>query len=334
MSYFFYRCPINKLAKNLFVFIFLLSCCSCDKMDNDRINMSLKGKVKSLRECSFDVIDRFGRIEKVIKEQNGILSENNCRNIIFNFSGYIVNESSFNDYKSDNNPEDIRMFTYNEKGVMIKEVKYYKGTLTDSIIYIYNEKGYKIIEKHYRGIRNTLKPGYIRYKYDHDDKGRITKVYEENEQGEVTHITSYDKGMHVSESIYYLSDGSPKRKCSFEYDNRGNLIEEKWYEFDWYKDQIYSTVEYMMTYEYDKKNNLLVLNQHDDYEKKVYQQRVFKYDNRSNLVEETNTHLAQDFPPLKVNYEYEFDSKGNWITRIRFEDEIPKTLIEREIEYY
>ena len=33
-------------------------------------------------------------------------------------------------------------------------------------------------------------------------------------------------------------------------------------------------------------------------------------------------------------YQYEYDSEGNWISQIIFENERPEYIIERQIEYY
>jgi hypothetical protein len=36
----------------------------------------------------------------------------------------------------------------------------------------------------------------------------------------------------------------------------------------------------------------------------------------------------------KCTYKYDYDDTGNWITQTEFEMDIPKTITEREIEYY
>ena len=58
------------------------------------------------------------------------------------------------------------------------------------------------------------------------------------------------------------------------------------------------------------------------------------YDNNDNLIEKrhTNTGYYEDWK--EAHERYELDKRGNWIKKIRFEDNRPKEITLRTIEYY
>jgi len=60
---------------------------------------------------------------------------------------------------------------------------------------------------------------------------------------------------------------------------------------------------------------------------------LFKFDEKGNKTEESRYDINGNLV-LDVNYKYDYDDKGNWIRKIKFENEIPEYILEREIEYY
>jgi len=58
-----------------------------------------------------------------------------------------------------------------------------------------------------------------------------------------------------------------------------------------------------------------------------------KYDLNNNI--KTQVYLNPDGQVNKVvKYEYTIDTVGNWINCIKYENEIPKYMVEREITYF
>ena len=49
---------------------------------------------------------------------------------------------------------------------------------------------------------------------------------------------------------------------------------------------------------------------------------------------EKNCYTSDGILLSKYTYKYEYDNKENWNKQIEFEDDKPKYIIEREIEYY
>ena len=59
---------------------------------------------------------------------------------------------------------------------------------------------------------------------------------------------------------------------------------------------------------------------------------TWKRDDNSNVIEE-NIYSADGKLDHKTTFKYEFDEKGNWIKKITFKNQIPKSIKEREFEY-
>ncbi|MFA4851891.1 MAG: hypothetical protein WC868_04310 [Bacteroidales bacterium] len=58
---------------------------------------------------------------------------------------------------------------------------------------------------------------------------------------------------------------------------------------------------------------------------------IYIYDSNGNIIKENNQNrYGRSF----FKWTYEFDKINNWVKKTKFEDDIPKEIIEREIEYY
>ena len=60
----------------------------------------------------------------------------------------------------------------------------------------------------------------------------------------------------------------------------------------------------------------------------------FSYDPAGNILSQEAVDMTTGEFYLPGTYQYEFDSKGNWIKRVQFLGDSPMYVVEREIEYY
>lgn len=164
----------------------------------------------------------------------------------------------------------------------------------------YNEEGHRVEEVWYNGGNRGVKAKFM-YKYN--DSGLVEKAdVVDGYTNELFLQTTYkydEKGNQIEENWYKSNDGSLVYKILYKYDEKGNQIEKNEYNSD-------GSLDGKITYEYDSNNNLI-------------QQR--KYNSKGKLWKE-------------YTYTYEFDTKKNWIKRIEYENNYPKYIFEREIEYY
>lgn len=114
----------------------------------------------------------------------------------------------------------------------------------------------------------------------------------------------YDRKRNIVEQ-----GGSFKKKFTYEYDEKGNKTKEIICDFD---GGLICTI----TYVFDEKGNKTERN---------------VYDSKGNLERK----YSYKFDDLFDNFhQYKYDQKGNWIEKIEYENDVPKVIIEREIEYY
>jgi hypothetical protein len=252
------------------LFGLIILSCTPTKKKNDLSEMNLKGKVKTIKETSFNATDKFGVITKGSRSEKSNSKYDTYT--IFNNKGNIVEE---NIYRSVDYLCYKIIYNYDNYGLKKEKLTYYlDGKLREKEIYEYDSEGKIILEKTY------------------------------NSEGKYTY------------------------RCDFKYEN-GNVIETKMFEFEYYANSFNYNGKY--TSNYDEYNNLVEINSYDFNNKLMYK-RFYKYDNKLNIIEESYNDV-QESDIRTTTYQFEFDSKGNWIRRIDFSNTIPEYIVEREIEY-
>ena len=78
--------------------LFIILSCSFSSINevNDLLKMNLKGNVKSIREESYQAIDKFGEVLKGENKRDGLFGYD--KYILFNGEGYITNSISYNSH--------------------------------------------------------------------------------------------------------------------------------------------------------------------------------------------------------------------------------------------
>ena len=194
------------------------------------------------------------------------------------------------------------------------------GIMSDKSIYIYD--GDKLIKEEYYDSDNKK----VLYTYEYNKEGYKSKKIKIMDNGETIDKVIYEynsKGKLIKETED-MSDLSPDPMVStYKYDEKGNLIE-----YSSFSD--YS--EAFIKYKYNEKNQLIEVKK-PLIEEGEYTE-YFIYDNNDNLLEKryTNTGYYEDWKEARERYE--LDKQGNWIKKIKYEDNRPKEITLRTIEYY
>jgi len=139
-------------------------------------------------------------------------------------------------------------------------------------------------------------------------------------------VHKYDDKENEIEFSRYDSDGVFIEKTTFKCDENGNKIECFFYDSD-------NVLESKETHKYDKNGNEIEYCSYD--QNGVFEEKTtFKNNQMGNLIE-CNIYDSENVLESKETYEYnDFDEKGNWIKRTKFEDNIPKLVTNRNIEYF
>ena len=179
------------------------------KIQNDLSRDGLKGKVKFYSESYYELVDKFGEIEK------GSLS-------------------------------DKYTYKYDVKGNKIEKNYYnaYNGTLWKKYTYKYDEKGNEIEDNHYNGDGSLLSKHTCKY----DEKGRMIEENSYNADGSLysKYTSKYDEKGNKIEYNEYNADGSleSKRTYKYEFDATGNWIKKTCIANDKPKELIERVIEY------------------------------------------------------------------------------------------
>ena len=250
------------------------------------------------------------------------------------------------------NVKSIREYYYNEADDKTLAIKPSAIGINDSnscIITNYNEKGNVTTCNWHRG--NLEGKKWInRY----DDAGNLIESTTFNTDDSISKKSYfiYDANLNCIESngTYYGKHGM-NFKLIYKYDDKNNRIEMGYYKY--FKD---SQAYYQWIYKYDENdNNIEEYVYHED--GKLSQKYINKFDNDHNLIQidayseslmwkyfstynenglMTDEHQIGKDDKLMYDYafKYEYDDKGNWIKKIKYEKDIPIGLTIRVIEYY
>ena len=156
------------------------------KKKNDLTEENLKGKVKSIKETTYEAVDKFGQIEKgnVFYDRFSLLF-NSPFTIIYNEKG---NKIEKNYYNSDGSLKSKTTYKYDKKGNNIEENTYDSDSrLNFKATYKYDKKGNNI-EYNICYSDGSLDKTTYKYKYEYDKNNNWTQqvTYENNKPTQIT----------------------------------------------------------------------------------------------------------------------------------------------------
>lgn len=333
--------------------IALITCLSifaCSKSNinsdwkNDVSNYGFNGNVKSVKSELFDLIaekDTFRIGEKINSlsfDRNSLLEFNELGNL-----------TSSKEFYSNGKISDEVVYTYDEQNRLIKRKEidnYGKGSFYDNE-FKYNSK-------------DSISEWII----SNDDFKRFHKIKRDNKNRPVKQTiiqndtvfgvfsVVYDQDKIIAENEYKY-DNKPVRLLTRKF-NEQNLKEKE--EVTEYK--TWDTLNYENHYFYNSKQELILEKRFIENDT-LYEEIKNTYHPNGKLKESISTPKGSSYFVItsqKFNekghlikhsripndekekeiweYQYKYDSKGNWIEKINYKDKIPLRIVKREIEYY
>lgn len=190
-------------------------------------------------------------------------------------------------------------YTYNQNDTLTIETSYdSEGEISEKSVFSYDEKG-RVSQVVIFNNTDNLTGSRL---YEYDDKSNTATVCAYSPRGRLLNkaVTKMDKNDHPTEFKLYNESNQLVNFRQETHDKSGKL------------------------------NRLTILNPEDQ---TVMMVVAFSYDKQGNLVlQEGLDGNGEAFIPCR--YEYQFDAKGNWTQKIEYEGESPKSVTERQIEYY
>lgn len=229
--------------------------------------------------------------------------------------------------------------------------------------YSFNSAGYleekTLYGKWFRGSMwryNYSSPGIILYRIScskYDSSGFISGLrlddstfYKYLSKEQMLEMDSYNKqGSLISKEFHYYDNkgnethevnqndkGVAERSVKYTYDSAGNQIE-RIPEGQCKGCPPQSTRDSSV---YDKNGRVITTFQFKSkWDTKYFLKLVYTYDDKGNMATWTTIRYSGEKKSVaKLNYEYTYDSYGNWLERKTYQQDTPEGVIKRTIEYY
>ncbi len=305
--------------RSLFILLVsaLLHSCMSKSTENDITKDQLKGQVKFFKQSCFTAEQH---LNQVVKGSPRVNYPGDHHQIFYNPKG---NRTEYIQFDSRDNPNTTISYTYDPKGNKVQEQYCKEKEECRGYTYIYDSNGN--LSKTFESYEQEIKIPIASYTYD---KSNNLRVYSEhNASGGVyrKEVYSYDDGGNKTESIRYQPNGQVDQIKTFQYDSIGNNTRTELY----YKED---QLEERYDYQYDESGNVLVYIRYGG-DLSVMSKFLYFYDDKGNLLNETryyaDTNLRQKF-----SYGYQYDSSGNWIEKIVYQNETPEFIYQRVYAYY
>lgn len=297
-----------------FIFITCSLAFTGEKIKNDLEKENLKGMVKTIRENNYNLHDN---------ETDSSWLDGDTRD--YNKKGNITDDEIFSmDSSFSGDSSIIKAFDLLKKRFFKYDSKNKLMGWDDSDFHNYLYK--TILNDFHKNILNYDKKGNVVEDGDYDYTNNPDGILIEKE------TFNYDDKGNLSETKWYDSNDSMVSKETDTYDDKGNIIESDKY--------LYShgnhSIPYSSTCLYDKKGNkidekynpLCVM-----YDRQIGEAK-YLYDAQGNVIHQLY-YNAKDYSfSFDRTYTYTYDKYGNWLTKIKFKNNIPIYLEKREITYY
>lgn len=253
---------------------------------------------------------------------NGKVDDKGTKTSVTEFDNH-GNEMSKLIYRFNGDTSSFERSKYDSKGNIIEFTKYdgRKKMFTIKKFIKYDPKGNKVNE---RGMRGNAGDYSNYYKYDSDGelseiyyyssnamvekrvienigKTRTISIYNGANQltGKIT--KTFDDNGNLIEETEYTSADNVKKDYKYEYDGKGNVLEEE--------QQLYGKLNLTKKFSYDNSGNLVKI-VHEKSDGKTFTNNIYKYDSWGLLVEEQWYNESKDKYSTK---KYKYSNTGNLI---------------------
>lgn len=186
--------------------------------------------------------------------------------------------------------------TFNEQGKYISREEKYDENIGFKTLYTYGQDGLLQEEKRFQTNINTMLKRTV---YVYDSQGNEINLENYNSEGILENNIVIEHKDASVEAFIYDPQGNWRGRYTIAYDAHGNETE------------------------------LVVYAQNGE----VIIKDISIYDSKNNRIERNYSHLYQGIVTVRT-YAYEFDSHGNWVKQITFNNGKPESISQRTIEYY
>jgi len=343
----------GKISRKLLLFstvglLLLTSFSSPEGEKKSRTKLDLKGDVQSVIEISYKAAEISGVIKKGKRERETSYQKDQI--FIFNIKGDLIEKIWY-----DSNGDYFKKWTwiYDDKGNVTEERTYEEdSTIYRKFTLKYDENANMIEENGYK----TDGSLYSRRTLDYNSNNKTTEEinYDSNDGFKGKRTYNYDENDNLIQFNTYFIDNSLNTSLKYKYDDKGNRIEESADVYFFNSDRSFHRKQ---IFSYDDNGIMVGVNTYDQ-EDNPMGSVIYKFDEQGNKIEEID-HDVQSNQEVRTTYKYdengsvietisyeadgytlkisnilEYDSNRNWTKKVKFINDIPEYLIERELVYF
>jgi hypothetical protein len=260
----------------------------------------LRGKVKSVKTCTYSATERFGEIAKGAPVEE-------CFEWYYNEQGYKTESRNDCDWLS---------------GLTV-------GKYHAKVIYKYNASGH-LAEAFYYDKDGKLSSKIV-YKRVVTDYGAVAIFLTDADDEDISYVPYYL--YNVNGNLIEESSINGTYRKSHYYDENGRCVETLFYDF--WENQKYDVVSHSEEYEYNDKNDCVrqSTSQFQNYDEWSEESAP----EETAVITMTIDSIRYAITKSDITYySYVYDAHGNWMQRTEMQGEAkkPHIIVERTIEYY
>jgi hypothetical protein len=270
---------------------------------------------------------RYDNNRNIIEYVNYNVNDDNNTILKKEIASYKSNNklTEYKRYSSDGTIEEYNTFIYDLNGKITEEIENSNGNYKHKKS-IYNIYG-KIIEELFYDKNEEL---YFKYNYKYDMKGNIAEKLSTSYKNSKSYTTRTIYQYNNYGKIIMLDEKSKRHKPEdssvkeiFKYDSYNRLVEV--FKYSQFQNEEIKFISRKLN-NYNSTGKLIekIEIRYGDYNKEDWKD-IEKFDSNGNLIEETHINNGSDEPYRSVT-KFEYDVKGNWIKKIYYSIDLPKTL--------
>jgi hypothetical protein len=227
-----------KRAIILFLPIFIGFSCKTRNENSDWVKLNLNGKVKSIREISYNAFEKFGEAKKTKRGRRYSWEYDTL--FIFNKFGQFTEKYLFN---SDDSAVGKFIYSYDNTRFVKKIIKYDSTNKVEYSWHFYYDTRFNLLESSL--VNNNFDTTYS-YKYKYDNLNNIINEYCYYSDGSLVYSNTYNY------DTITRSDGTQKVQVNKTYFNSFNVSINKLYNHRFNNNSYFE-------YQYDVRENLVEL---------------------------------------------------------------------------
>ena len=312
--------PMKNIIKSAILTIFLsilLIGCTTHAPSIYQYGPDFNGNVKTIKQTNFTILKEFNPKKQPLNNGVTITTYNQNKDIV--------------KYESFNNDESLsitKSWVYDEHGNKIEFHWKNVGQAESSLYkYKYDENNKVIAEYLYEVSSDTVKLSVkTDYIYDQNNRNiKGTHYYSDTIIYTDSYRQKYDDKNRLTEDVLFYDEAMKYLNFRHIYKYRGNTIEATKFDQSGQTDKT--------TYTYDDNDNLIEMHTNNSNDKLADYTGKFECDKYGNPTRFTKYNEAGEITYTSTD-SYKYDEHDNWTEKISYTNNVPGSLIIREITYY